>query len=131
MATDAEVPDGYLRDQEEMRKILFKDTEGGVRYDIRALESKKVSWKALSCVVGLVIALSGALYGYQAKAKNALADTYLEMVKTNTDNIAGNSEAMHIICTQQLGLSTDITWIKRALQRIEKTNGFAVVKPGR
>jgi len=131
MATDAEVSDGHLRDQEEMRKILFKDTEGGVRYDIRALERKKVSWKALSCVVGLVIALSGILYGYQTKARNALADTYLEMVKTNTGNIADNSEAMHVVCKQQLGLSTDITWIKRALQRIEKTNGFSVVNPGR
>ncbi len=109
--------------EDELKDILFKDTEGGVRYDIRSLECKKVSWRALSGVVTLVILILGIAYGYQWNRQDALAETYVRMVETNTENITKNAKVVHTVLTQQAGISTNIDWIKGALRRIEKANG--------
>jgi len=108
--------------QESFKHIIFKDTEGGVQHDIRSLERKKVSWKALSCVVGLVIAAVGILYGYQLEAKDTLAQTYVKAVEVNTENILKNAETAQEVLSQQLSLLTNIDWIKKSLLRIEKSN---------
>jgi len=110
-------------DEDALKDILFKDTEGGVRYDIRSLERKKVSWRALSGVVTLVILILGIAYGYQWNIKDTLAETYVKMVEINTENIAKNAKAVHTVLTQQVGISTNIDWIKKSLRRIEKANG--------
>ena len=112
------------KDHDELKDLLFKDKRGGIKYDINALDRKKVSWKALSCVVGLIIAASGILYGYQWSSKDALAKTYIKMVETNTENIAENAKVVHTILTQQEGISTNIEWIKESLERIEKSKKF-------
>ena len=109
-------------DEDALKDILFKDTEGGVRYDIRSLECKKVSWRALSGVVTLAILVLGIAYGYQWNIKDTLAETYVKMVETNTENIAKNAKAVHTVLTQQVGISTNIDWIKKSLSRIEKAN---------
>lgn len=110
------------KDQDDLKNLLFKDKEGGIRYDIRTLERKKVSWKALNCIITLIIAASWVIYGYQWNSKDALAKTYVKMVETNTENIAKNAKAVQTVLTQQLGISTNIDWIKKSLRRIEKSN---------
>lgn len=113
------------KDQDELKDLIFKDKEGGVRYDIRTLERKKVSWKALSCIITLIIAASWVIYGYQWHSKDALAKTYVRMIKTNTENIAENAKAVQTVLRQQSSISTNIDWIKSSLIRIEKSNGFS------
>ncbi len=110
-------------DEAALKDILFKDTEGGVRYDIRSLECKKVSWKALSCIATLAVLALGIAYGYQWNTKDTLTEAYVKMVETNTENIAKNAKVVHTVLTQQVGISTNIDWIKKSLRRIEKANG--------
>ena len=110
--------------EDALKDILFKDTEGGVRYDIRSLERKKVSWRALSGVVTLAILVLGFAYGYQWNVKDTLVEAYVKMVETNTENIAKNAKAVHTVLTQQEGISTNIDWIKESLGRIEKAKDF-------
>ena len=110
--------------QDSLKHVLFKDAEGGVQHDIRSLEKKKVSWKALSGVAGLVILAIGIFYGYQLDAKSILTETYVKSVEVNAENISKNTKIAQEVLSQQHGISINIEWIKKSLRRIEKAGGI-------
>jgi len=118
-------------DQTEMKAILFKDTEGGIRYDIRGLDRKKVSWKALATVASLLLILFGIFYASERQTRVDVANTFKGLITANTDNIILNTKTINVLASQRETLSTNIDWIKKSLERLEdKKKGFVSSSQG-
>jgi len=104
---------------EDIEDILFKDKEGGIRYDIRILDRRKVSWKALAGVAGTIAVVWTVFMAIGRDARLETARINELSIKYNMECIAANMRAINTLTSQQERFGTDITWIKKSLQRIE------------
>lgn len=104
---------------EEIENILFKDKEGGVRYDIRTLDRRKVSWKALAGIASLLIVVWVAFMAIGREGRLEAARANVVSVKYNAECIAANTKSINTLISQQEGLGTNIAWIKKSLERME------------
>jgi hypothetical protein len=102
------------QDQEEIKKILFKDAAGGVRWEIGRLKSTKASWTALGTVAGLLLVVFAAIYTTSYQKRSEFAD----IIKQNSDTV-------QMLSANQRALTTDIGWIKGSLRRLERSKGLA------
>ena len=101
--------------QDEIYEIIFKDSDGGLRYDMR----KKVSWTALSSIVAIVVTLLGIVVGMELHSRDAICAIYDARLIENQRAIKEVSVIQNEVVGNQKVVMAELILIKESLKRLE------------
>lgn len=114
------------KEVDEIKDILFKDAEGGIRYDIRnmitdttAELSRKVSWAGLGSVLAIFISIISIGVGVELHSRAAICAVYDKSLEKNKTDIEAFSTKLLEVTANQKAVMSDLSWIKESLKRLE------------